>query len=682
MKSLVMTLLLCVLFYSSFLAPLRPSAEEKHGGGLARVIRDRGPERHLRSSEMRSHRVSPKPLDLLGGTRRLVPQEYATIQAAINASINGDTVLVSDGTYLENIRFKGKAIIVASLCLVDGDTAHIDATVIDGSNPSNPDSASVVSFIDGEDTTSVLYGLTITGGSGTDWIGSVVWRAGGGVYCDLVYGAKIVRNLITRNRVIGRAAFGGGVAIEGIPGITNYFVLEGNRIVDNYVNGDSLNGLSGGADIYDVAWARVIGNVFERDTVVGQNYAIAGGIYLYGTGTSPLPDGVVRNNVIRGNVAQATINNGLAAGLAVAATGPVTVTDNLFEDNVAKSSYGYAEGAGLLNEETGVSGYGRKMIVGNWFIRNQTSSEFGNAHGAGIELFNATATVSGNYFAQNTSVGGAGLGGAIGVFGSAFRLENNILAQNSSNYGGAIYVSGAPPEGSEQEMINNTVVGNHAQYYGGGLYISSGANIVALNDIFWSDTAGAGDPEISLGGGVAVVLYSDVQGGWPGTGNIDADPLFADTIYPLASNSPCIATGIDSIEIGGVWYYAPMSDYGGNPRPMPVGTPPDMGAWEYQVAVGVDEPFATIPETYYLFQNYPNPFNPSTVISFQLPVSGSVTLRVHNLLGQEVATLVNEEMKPGSYEVTFDATGLASGVYLYRLTAGSFSDMKKLLVLK
>jgi hypothetical protein len=83
-----------------------------------------------------------------------------------------------------------------------------------------------------------------------------------------------------------------------------------------------------------------------------------------------------------------------------------------------------------------------------------------------------------------------------------------------------------------------------------------------------------------------------------------------------------------------------------------------------------------------LLQNYPNPFNPTTVISYQLPVSSEVRLDVFDLLGRKVATLVNERQSTGTYEVTFDASHLASGVYLYRLQAGDFSVSKKLFLIK
>jgi len=88
------------------------------------------------------------------------------------------------------------------------------------------------------------------------------------------------------------------------------------------------------------------------------------------------------------------------------------------------------------------------------------------------------------------------------------------------------------------------------------------------------------------------------------------------------------------------------------------------------------------PEQFVLDQNYPNPFNPNTRIEFKVPRSGFVSLKVYDVLGREVVTLVNEELKPGSYERTFDGSGLANGVYFYRLRAGEFVDTKKLVLLR
>lgn len=85
--------------------------------------------------------------------------------------------------------------------------------------------------------------------------------------------------------------------------------------------------------------------------------------------------------------------------------------------------------------------------------------------------------------------------------------------------------------------------------------------------------------------------------------------------------------------------------------------------------------------TYDLFQNYPNPFNPTTTIRYQIPKSGNVTLKVYDILGAEVATLVNEEKVAGKYEVNFNAI-LASGVYLYKLQANEYISVKKMVLVR
>jgi hypothetical protein len=83
-----------------------------------------------------------------------------------------------------------------------------------------------------------------------------------------------------------------------------------------------------------------------------------------------------------------------------------------------------------------------------------------------------------------------------------------------------------------------------------------------------------------------------------------------------------------------------------------------------------------------LLQNYPNPFNPSTTIRYALPQRSHVTLTVFNTLGQQVATLVNDSREAGYHDVRFDSSGLASGVYFYRLRAGDYVGTKRLLLLR
>ena len=102
--------------------------------------------------------------------------------------------------------------------------------------------------------------------------------------------------------------------------------------------------------------------------------------------------------------------------------------------------------------------------------------------------------------------------------------------------------------------------------------------------------------------------------------------------------------------------------------------------------VGVGDEENPIATEFRLDQNYPNPFNPSTVIGYRLPVTSNVTLKVYDILGNEIATLVNEEKPAGEYEVEFQSTvssrQLTSGIYFYQLKAGSFIQSKKMILLK
>jgi hypothetical protein len=124
-------------------------------------------------------------------------------------------------------------------------------------------------------------------------------------------------------------------------------------------------------------------------------------------------------------------------------------------------------------------------------------------------------------------------------------------------------------------------------------------------------------------------------------------------------------------------YTAPL-DAWQQAAPLPAEPPP------YPVGpTSVEEdPSGGLPSAYRLSQNYPNPFNPSTRIRYNIPVHSRVSLKVFNLLGQEVASLVNEEQPAGRYIALFEANSLPTGVYFYRLEAGSFRETKKMLLVR
>ena len=230
--------------------------------------------------------------------------------------------------------------------------------------------------------------------------------------------------------------------------------------------------------------------------------------------------------------------------------------------------------------------------------------------------------------------------------------------------------------------------------------VGSGGNATVTNCIFWGNYIDQIALDTLYGtGGTLTVNYCNIQGGedsvniidpltstlnW-GEGNIDEYPDFEDPgngDYDLQDSSPCIGTGIDSMMINGTMCYCPITDIEGNPRPNPPGSMPDMGAYESPLPVGIEENGEVHPTEYSLYQNYPNPFNPATKINYQIPELSFVIVKVYDGLGSEVATLVNEEKLVGNYEVEFVATGSPSGVYFYRLQAGSFVETKKMLLMK
>ena len=243
-----------------------------------------------------------------------VPAKYPTIQAAIDSAVNGDTVLVAPGRYYENIRFKGKGVVVASQFARSRDAADIERTIIDGSRPTHPDTGTVVRFVNQEDSASVLEGFTITGGTGTIWLDAKdlkYFREGGGVLCELssptIRFNHIVNNVaisMARNAAGDSLLSAGGGAIRcgySEPTITNN-VIRGNRgrygggIVLFYSAGIVKNNLiaenSGGED-FGGAGLWIVGGLSHRLTTLVEHNTIVGN-------RSATPDSAARGMKGRG----------------------------------------------------------------------------------------------------------------------------------------------------------------------------------------------------------------------------------------------------------------------------------------------------------------------------------------------------------------------------------------------
>jgi len=256
-----------------------------------------------------------------GGTIIHVPADQPTVQGGIDASANGDTVLVAPGHYYENISFRGKNIVVASNYLISGDTTDIATTILDGSKPAHPDTTSVVRIVEGE-FVATLKGFVITGGRGTNWtdpnFNNTKWREGGGIivnqssptiennivisnYCREVplgvqdtggggiragYGSPIVRNNVFAYNT-GR--YGNGV----------YYINCGGEIKNNIIIFNTGGEDYGGGGIW-TGFNTVTPVIAENNTVIGNvSLGKQGGGGMLAFQGSVLHS---RNNIVRGNI--------------------------------------------------------------------------------------------------------------------------------------------------------------------------------------------------------------------------------------------------------------------------------------------------------------------------------------------------------------------------------------------
>jgi len=103
---------------------------------------------------------------------------------------------------------------------------------------------------------------------------------------------------------------------------------------------------------------------------------------------------------------------------------------------------------------------------------------------------------------------------------------------------------------------------------------------------------------------------------------------------------------------------------------------------KYSQTISIQQLSTELPEQFSLYQNYPNPFNPTTKIKFDIEKAGIIKLKVFDILGKEIATLVNESLNSGSYETEFDGSNIMSGVYFYKLETDNFSEVKRMILTK
>lgn len=351
-----------------------------------------------------------------------VPRQQSTIQAGIDMAASGDTVLVAHGVYYENIRFKGKAITVASRFILDGRKRHIHLTVINASREIRPNTASAVYFMDGEDTTSVLSGFTITGGKGTLYtLDGEKFLAGGGIFILKNSGAKITYNRIMLNalKVSGLKAYGAGIyAAPGNTHRTKKVLIRHNRIQNN--------------------------------TIVSGNSGYGGGIYV-SAGSYDIQDNVIRNNKV-------TVKNSkepptFPEGIRLAVGGGISVNLNL------PTSYNIvvANNRILKNEVHGKSSIGAGIYI---LYQEKRTARFADT--------NPQPSIFNNLIAGNKS---EKRGGAVAVWTNRTSRRpgyeripqpafiNNTMVRNNAKIGKGIYAYQSTPFVMNSILWNDKVSG-------------------------------------------------------------------------------------------------------------------------------------------------------------------------------------------------------------------------------
>ncbi len=341
--------------------------------------------------------------------------------------------------------------------------------------------------------------------------------------------------------------------------------------------------------------------------------------------------------------------------------GGLVIDSTVIENNTLRAD-GYARGGGLYCD-------GLLEMRNSTIINNTISEGLVMATGAGIHYSGGGGLI------ENCVIRGNSLGSGEFLFGAGIRCSNaelwhveivdNAILDGINSRGGGLY--------AVYSVIEKCTIANNEAEDGSGIFVQVSGQTTIHNSIV---ALNSGSPQIASElDNIADISYSDVfsTSGLPygncvpGEGCLSVDPQFVGGTpldVHLNEGSPCIDAG------------DPVSP------PDPDATRADMGCYYFDALSLLDKEGAKLPTEYFISPPYPNPFNPVTAISYQLSALSYVSLTVYDIQGREVAELVNCWRDAGVHEVTFDGSNLASGVYIYRMTAGSFEASGKMVLLK
>ncbi|NOR44780.1 MAG: T9SS type A sorting domain-containing protein [Candidatus Delongbacteria bacterium] len=320
-----------------------------------------------------------------------------------------------------------------------------------------------------------------------------------------------------------------------------------------------------------------------------------------------------------------------------------------------------------------ITGYTSSFDSQNQDVLLIVTDSYGNVYyDKTIEIDGTSLVLFQNNIIQN--YGGYG----ITVNNACPVISNNLIVNNN----GGIKFTGSSP----LNIANNTIVDNDNF----GLYFDGDSDPYLLNNIIFGNGSGEvylnnddSDPNFSynnINGGVANFGLSDgITFSGMYENNINEDPDLLDASYAITSTSPCIDSGFPNLTLEDLnIFMIPQVDIAGNSRL--IGNI-DIGCYECQSdKVNIDD--YTVND-FTLYQNYPNPFNPETVISYSLKNNVQVNLKVFNIAGREVCSLIDQKQSKGLHKINFNGSNLVSGIYFYRLSVdGKVVQSRKMMLLK
>jgi parallel beta-helix repeat protein len=445
-------------------------------------------------------------------------------------------------------------------------------------------------------------------------------------------------------------------------------------------------------------------------------------IGAYGTGNAPVIDGSLsRNHGIYMNgrayivVRDLKIQNTKHASVRIDGSRYIIVRDNTMYVNGRAGVFVQSSNNCLIkgNKMTTPNTEYNIQTDGIYAQRNSYNTYEGNhivisnrhkdQHCDAIQFYQETsATVKNNYVEQDNTKGGNAQGIYCSENTGTFRIFNNIgygmyttssliKFKNTSSYSGKVQIVGNTLYGGKGALVQtndpyiifkNNIVVTAGSYLLVSFEKAVGTKSNINNNLY--RRRGTGSTVVAYAG-ASYTMTKWKSAGFDQSG-LETDPRFVSISsknFQLASGSPALNKVVNLSSPYNV-------DRLGTARPYASST--DIGAYEMKLlakndeiqfsATELEETEEMTPEVFELAQNYPNPFNPSTTISYSLPENSEVSLKVYDITGSEVAELVNTAQNAGTHQVSFDASSLASGTYIYMIRAKDFIQTKKMILLK